>query len=56
MSAAAILNISCYKFVQLDDLPARRAVIRRRAVELNLRGTVLLSSEGINLFIAGDAV
>jgi RluA family pseudouridine synthase len=57
-SPSAILNISCYKFVQLDDLPSRRLSIRRRAVELNLRGTVLLSAEGINIFVAGppDAV
>lgn len=52
--SAAILNISCYKFVQLDNLPERRLSIRRRAVELNLRGTVLLSAEGINLFVAGS--
>ena len=52
--SAAILNISCYKFVQLDNLPERRTSIRRRAVELNLRGTVLLSAEGINLFVAGS--
>jgi RluA family pseudouridine synthase len=50
---SAILNISCYKFVSLDDLPERRVAIRRRAVELDLRGTVLLSSEGINIFVAG---
>lgn len=50
-----MLNISCYKFVSLDELPARRTAIRRRAVELNLRGTVLLSSEGINIFVAGPA-
>jgi len=51
--ASAILNISCYKFVSLDELPERRTAIRRRAVELNLRGTVLLSTEGINIFVAG---
>jgi UPF0176 protein len=48
-----IVNISCYKFVALDQLPERKTAIRRRAVELNLKGTVLLSSEGINLFVAG---
>jgi len=49
----AFINISCYKFVELDRLPERKAAIRRRAVELNLKGTVLLSAEGINLFVAG---
>ncbi len=48
-----IINISCYKFVPLDNLEDRRTSIRRRAVELNLKGTVLLSHEGINLFVAG---
>ena len=53
-----IVNISCYKFVPLDNLDERRTTIRRRAVELNLKGTVLLSHEGINLFVAGppDAI
>ena len=49
-----IINISCYKFVPLDNLHERRTAIRRRAAELNLKGTVLLSPEGINLFVAGQ--
>ncbi len=55
---APIVNISCYKFVPLDNLDERRTAIRRQAVELNLKGTVLLSHEGINLFVAGppDAI
>ncbi len=52
---ARIINISCYKFVTLDNLEQRRLSIRRRAVELNLKGTVLLSPEGINMFVAGPA-
>lgn len=48
-----IINISCYKFVPLDDLPGLKTAVRSRAVELDLRGTVLLSPEGINLFVAG---
>jgi len=52
-TSPTIVNISCYKFVELDQLPERKAAIRHRAVELNLKGTVLLSSEGINLFVAG---
>ncbi|MEZ6034303.1 MAG: sulfurtransferase [Planctomycetaceae bacterium] len=52
-STSAIVNISCYRFVELDRLPERKSAIRRRAVELNLKGTVLLSHEGINLFVAG---
>lgn len=50
-----MINISCYKFVALENLEDRRLAVRRRAVELNLKGTVLLSHEGINLFVAGPA-
>jgi RluA family pseudouridine synthase len=53
VSPEPIINISSYKFVPLDQLPERRAAIHHRAVELGLRGTVLLSHEGINLFVAG---
>ena len=52
-SKTPIINISCYKFVALDKLEDRKSAIRRRACELNLKGTVLLSHEGINLFVAG---
>jgi UPF0176 protein len=48
-----IINISCYKFVRFQDLQQRRDSIRDKAAELDLKGTVLLSHEGINLFVAG---
>ncbi|MCP4170811.1 MAG: sulfurtransferase [Fuerstiella sp.] len=47
------LNISAYKFVALDDLEKRRQSLRSKVHSLNLRGTILLSPEGINLFLAG---
>jgi UPF0176 protein len=49
----AIVNIAAYKFVELDRLPERREQVRELAGKLELKGTVLLSEEGINLFIAG---
>lgn len=49
----ACLNISTYKFVALDDLPARRERLHARALALDLKGTILLAEEGINLFLAG---
>jgi UPF0176 protein len=52
-SPEQIVNISCYKFVALDDLTELQVAIRERARALDLRGTVLLSPEGINLFVAG---
>ena len=50
---AEIINVSAYLFAPLDDLPALRARLLDRAVALHLKGTVLLSPEGINLFVAG---
>ena len=48
-----ILNLSAYRFVDLDDLPGRRARLRAAGEQLGLRGTVLLAPEGINLFVSG---
>ncbi|WP_395138046.1 sulfurtransferase [Schlegelella aquatica] len=48
-----VLHISAYKFVTLSDCAALRESIRSRAAALELKGTVLLAEEGINLFLAG---
>lgn len=53
MTLAPILNIAFYRFVDLADPAALRPVLRRRCQELGLRGTILLSSEGINANLAG---
>lgn len=50
---AAFRNISAYKFTPLEDLPALRARVLAAAERLHLKGTVLLSPEGINVFVAG---
>jgi UPF0176 protein len=47
------LNISAYKFVEIASLDGLRAELRERCVAAGLKGTVLLSHEGINLFLAG---
>lgn len=49
-----ILNVSTYRFVPLDDLPARRQRLHDAAQARGLKGTVLLAEEGINLFLAGE--
>jgi UPF0176 protein len=48
-----ILNISAYKFVPLPDAQALRETLLARASALQLKGTILLATEGINLFLAG---
>ncbi|WP_085316333.1 sulfurtransferase [Derxia lacustris] len=52
--ASNIVNISAYRFVALDDLPAIASSVQARCTELGLKGTVLIAPEGINLFLAGD--
>ncbi|MCD0505989.1 sulfurtransferase, partial [Bordetella petrii] len=49
----AVVNIAAYKFTSLTDLPSLRADILARAQAADLKGTVLLAEEGINLFLAG---
>ncbi|MEW5966858.1 MAG: sulfurtransferase [Pseudomonadota bacterium] len=48
-----VVNISCYKFVGLDDREALRADLKARCDALDLKGTILLAPEGINVFLAG---
>lgn len=51
------VNIAAYKFVQLPatDLPEWREAFREKTAALALKGTILLSPEGINMFLAGTA-
>lgn len=49
-----VVNIAAYKFVTLDRLDERREQLREITQRLDLRGTILLSEEGINSFLAGS--
>lgn len=49
-----ILNAAAYKFAELRDLPELRERLKGECVARALKGTILLSPEGINLFIAGE--
>lgn len=49
----SITNISCYKFAPLSGLKELRARLLAFCKERRLKGTILLSEEGINMFIAG---
>jgi predicted sulfurtransferase len=48
-----ITNISCYRFAALGDLKTLRARLLQRCKATHLKGTILLSTEGINMFVAG---
>lgn len=50
---APTVNLAAYKFATLSGLDERREVLRELTRRLQLMGTILLSPEGINLFIAG---
>ena len=51
---APIVNISAYKFVTFDDTVEQRPRFQAICAELALKGTILLSPEGINMFLAGS--
>ncbi len=48
-----IVNIAGYRFVNLGDRDDLRQPFREITKELGLKGTILLSSNGINFFLAG---
>ena len=50
-----ILNIAAYLFVEIHDTLATRDAIHTKCLELDLKGTVLIAPEGINLFLAAEA-
>jgi RluA family pseudouridine synthase len=48
------VNIAAYRFAELTGLRALRDELRRLTGDQGLRGTILLSPEGINIFVAGS--
>lgn len=53
-TATEIVNVAGYKFIRLDGLEERRHHLRAVVSEFDLRGTILLSPEGINFFLAAE--
>ena len=49
-----ILNIAAYLFVPIADADALALRLRERAETDGLRGSMLVTPEGLNLFLAGD--
>jgi UPF0176 protein len=52
---SSVTNISSYCFAELSDLKDLRESLIAACKSWNLKGTILLSTEGINLFVAGEA-
>lgn len=50
-----IVNIAAYQFTPIDDPAALVQKLRECAEAGGLRGTVLVASEGVNMFLAGTA-
>ena len=50
---SAITNLAAYKFARLSELKSLRAHLMAKCKAWNLKGTILLSTEGVNLFVAG---
>jgi len=47
------VNISGYRFLDLPDRDSLRSPFREKCISLGLKGTILLSHNGINFFLAG---
>lgn len=47
------VNIAAYKFITLDNLETLRPQYQSLCNELGLKGTILLTPEGINMFLSG---
>lgn len=48
-----VINTTAYKFISLDKLVQLREHLRTLGQELSLKGTILLSQEGLNLMLSG---
>ena len=51
-----VTNLAAYRFTPMDGLKALRERLVESCRAWNLKGTILLSEEGINLFVAGGEV
>lgn len=50
-----MINIAGYKFVSIDEPEMWRALMLERCQNLELKGSVVLATEGVNVFLAGSA-
>ncbi len=54
MDNKKVVNIAGYRFIDLDDRDELREPFLNRCEELDLKGTILLSSNGINFSLSGS--
>ncbi|MYN09755.1 sulfurtransferase [Pseudoduganella aquatica] len=52
-AATPYVNIAAYKFITLDNLEDLRPQYQAQCAQLKLKGTILLTPEGINMFLSG---
>lgn len=50
-----ILNIAGYKFIELSDLETLRGQLQAACEAAEIKGTILISPEGINMSLAGES-
>lgn len=50
-----VLNIAAYHFAVVDDPDALARALHAEADRGDVRGTILVAPEGVNLFLAGEA-
>lgn len=50
-----VTNLAAYRFVELSGLKELREELLRLCKNAGLKGTILLSTEGVNLFVAGKS-
>jgi len=53
MIGEKVTNLAAYRFVELSGLKELREELLALCKDAGLKGTILLSVEGINLFVAG---
>lgn len=50
-----IINLAAYKFIRLTDLDLLRSDFKGSCLQIGMKGTILLSPEGINFCLAGTS-
>lgn len=53
--SSLVTNISAYKFVTIADIDTLRTKLEDECKRCQLKGTILIATEGLNLFLAGKS-